>query len=187
MSYYDLNADEFYKKSIDANLSDLYSEFLPLIDKGGRILDAGCGSGRDSKYFLDNGYKVDAFDASQTLVEMASNLTGIKVKCHKFIELDSVEKYDAIWACASLLCLNHNELADNINHLSSFLKLGGIFCMSFKHGDNEIDANERHYNNMNEDKLNILLPDLKLSHQKTWISKDALGRVEMEWFNIILA
>ena len=74
--YYEKNAEEYCKATINIDMSNIYNKFLPFLPKGGRILDAGCGSGRDSKIFIDNGYKVLAFDASQELADRASHYIG---------------------------------------------------------------------------------------------------------------
>ena len=68
---------------------------LPL---GSRILDFGCGSGQDTKYFLEKGYRVEATDGSDELCKLASAFTGIEVKEMLFQDLDASGKYKGIWA-----------------------------------------------------------------------------------------
>ena len=65
---------ELFITTVGVNAQALYDHFLPLIPNGGRILDAGCGSGRDAKAFKDRGYIITAFDACAPLAEMASVL-----------------------------------------------------------------------------------------------------------------
>ena len=60
------------------------------------MLDFGCGSGRDTKYFLEYGYRVDAIDGSAELCKAASKFTGIEVRQILFQELQEKEKYDGI-------------------------------------------------------------------------------------------
>ena len=78
--YYNDNAQNFYDSTVDVDMTDLYRKFLPVVGAEGRILDLGCGSGRDTKYFVDLGYKVDAIDASKEMVRLASRKTGLEVK-----------------------------------------------------------------------------------------------------------
>lgn len=73
------------------------------------FLTLGCGAGRDTKYFLSRGYQVDAVDGSEQLCRIASEYTEIKVRQMLFQELDEKEKYDGIWACASILHLPKNN------------------------------------------------------------------------------
>jgi 2-polyprenyl-3-methyl-5-hydroxy-6-metoxy-1,4-benzoquinol methylase len=84
-------------------MSPLYAPFLAHIPPGGRILDAGCGSGRDSLYFLRHGYKIDAFDASAKMCRLASNHIGQAVTQKTFKEVSNAAAFDGIWACAALL------------------------------------------------------------------------------------
>ncbi|WP_338040958.1 hypothetical protein [Marinomonas algicola] len=69
--YYNMYAEDFAENTLSVDMSALYQCFLPLIPLQGHILDAGCGSGRDAKYFQSLGYEVSAFDASS---ELALNL-----------------------------------------------------------------------------------------------------------------
>ncbi|MBO3282402.1 class I SAM-dependent methyltransferase, partial [Intestinimonas butyriciproducens] len=74
--------------------------------------DFGCGSGRDTKYFLNRGFQTEATDGSAELVKIASEYTGIQVKQMLFQELDENNIYDGIWACSSILHLTRGELTD---------------------------------------------------------------------------
>lgn len=84
--------------------------FLSYLKPGARILDFGCGSGRDTKYFLEHGFEVDAIDGSERLCALAGKLTGIPVKQMLFEDLDAMDVYDGIWACASVLHLEYEPL-----------------------------------------------------------------------------
>ena len=68
IDYYNENADKFYENTVDADMSEQYQQFLKYLNQGAKILDFGCGSGRDSKYFIDNGYKVTAIDGAESCV-----------------------------------------------------------------------------------------------------------------------
>lgn len=103
LGYYDNHADEFYKNTVDVEFAIMQKHFLSKLKSGSYILDFGCGSGRDTKYFLEQGYLVDAIDGSIELCRLASEYTGIKVKNMFFQELAEVDKYDGIWACSSIL------------------------------------------------------------------------------------
>ena len=84
--------------------------FLRVLAENRFILDFGCGSGRDTKYFLSKGYQVEATDGSSELCKLASAFTGIKVKEMLFQDLDASDKYDGIWACSSILHLSKKKL-----------------------------------------------------------------------------
>ena len=110
LEYYNKNADNFAKITIDVNFYETQKHFQELLPEHGYILDFGCGSGRDTKYFLDQGFYVDATDGSEEMCHIASNYTGIQVRRLLFEELDENKKYDGIWACSSILHLPKNEL-----------------------------------------------------------------------------
>ena len=103
LQHYNVNAESFAANTVAVDFSQIQQEFLSTLPPGANILDFGCGSGRDTKYFLEQGYKVDAIDGSPMLCKLASTHTGIKVRQMLFQELHAKEKYDGIWACASIL------------------------------------------------------------------------------------
>ena len=81
--YYQDNARRFYSATVEIDMSAIYQKFLPLTPKGGSILDAGCGSGRDSLYFKSQGYDATAIDASAALCKLAGELLQQDVHCQK--------------------------------------------------------------------------------------------------------
>ncbi|HIW81207.1 MAG TPA: class I SAM-dependent methyltransferase [Candidatus Acetatifactor stercoripullorum] len=126
LNYYDSNAVEFYKNTVNVEFSAMQRRFLSKLEKGACILDFGCGSGRDVKYFIEQNYCVDAIDGSMELCKLACKYTGIEVKNMLFQELEEADKYDGIWACSSILHLPVDELADVMRRMSAALKENGI-------------------------------------------------------------
>ncbi len=186
-SFYDENAGDFFSATAQIDASDLYDSFLPLIPDSGRILDAGCGSGRDALAFKLQGYEVAAFDASKALSGLAQVLTGLPVQTCRFDDFSSNEPFDGIWACASLLHVPLSELPDNLSHLSRFLSDTGVFYCSFKYGDGEAERDGRHFSNLTESTLATLLENTPLTIKNTWISSDLRpGREDEKWLNTIL-
>lgn len=110
LKYYNQNADQFVQGTLSVDFKQTQDRFLAKLPAGAYSLDFGCGSGRDTKYFLENGYQVDAADGSEELCKIASDYTGIKVKQMLFEELCDVDKYDGIWACSSILHLSKDTL-----------------------------------------------------------------------------
>lgn len=185
--YYDNNAQVFYDSTISVDMQTLYEQFLPFIPVGSSILDAGCGAGRDSKAFLELGFDVDAFDASENLAELASELTGKEVVVELFQTYKNSKIFDAIWACASLLHVPLKELPTVFSSLSSMLKSDGIFYCSFKYGEGEIARNGRLFTNLNERCFAKQINGLPLNVKKQWITTDLReGREDEKWLNVIL-
>ena len=123
-----------------------------------RILDAGCGSGRDTKAFMDRGYRVEAFDASAALVEKARELTkALVIQCLFQDFFVTSPRYDGIWAQASLLHVPRAALPDVIFHLADSLVFGGLLWATFKYGaEPTIDNRGRFFTNMTEDSAKAL-------------------------------
>ena len=103
LKYYDENASVFAENTLKVDFNEVQNKFMSLLPDKAYILDFGCGAGRDTKAFIDKGFKVDATDGSKELCVIASRNTGIKVRQMLFEELSEIEKYDGIWACASIL------------------------------------------------------------------------------------
>ncbi len=186
--YYDQNAKQFVDETLLVDMTPLYEHFLPLIPSGGRILDAGCGSGRDARAFRDLGYRVSAFDASARMAEIASRHLGKPVEVRRFQGLDWQDDFDAIWACASLLHVPLAELADAFSRLANALNHTGVLYASFKYGRCERERNGRRFTNLDETGLAQLLEQVSaLSIQKTWTTGDLRpGREAERWLNTLL-
>ncbi|WP_394241156.1 class I SAM-dependent methyltransferase [Vibrio astriarenae] len=186
--YYSENALDFFSSTVNVDVRKLYEQFLPHVPNQGKILDAGCGSGRDSKSFLDLGYQVTSLDANESLAKLAEEYLGQKVVVATFDSFEAAPgEFDAIWACASLLHVPAIKLPETFNNLSLLLKSGGVFYCSFKYGDNEQVRNGRLFSDLNEAKLENILISSSLSVVHTWVTSDARpGRESEKWLNAIL-
>ncbi len=188
ISYYDTNASDFANGTADIVFTDIQDRFLSYIPEGGYILDFGCGSGRDAKYFLSRGYQVDAVDGSSKLCEIASRNIGITVRELLFSELDEIEKYDGIWACASILHLTKSDLVQVLANMIRAVRRAGVIYASFKYGNFEGYRNDRFFTDFNEGSLHELLKNYSdIGVVEEWISSDVRpGREDEKWLNIIL-
>ena len=187
IDFYNTNADSFYTSTVDVDMSHLYSRFTEHLPSNAHILDAGCGSGRDSKAFLTMGYRVTAFDASQEMVKRAKEHTGLNVQCLSFEQFQSAEKYDGIWSCASLLHIPMGELPAIMKRLEGMLAAGGVWYLSFKYGTGEREKDGRHFTDINEGILTDLLTPLHgLEVVSTWVTEDARPDRDEKWLNAII-
>ena len=188
LDFYNNNSKSYIESTLSVDMSHLYNDLLKHIPKGGYILDLGCGSGRDSLEFIKKGYNVTAVDGSKKLSIAASKLIGQKVICSKFEDLQLTEKFNGIWACASLLHVNKNHIVDIIKNLSSNLKTNGVFYISFKYGENEyIDEKGRYFNCYTEETFNELISKVEgLDIMKIYKTIDIVpGRGDITWLNIL--
>lgn len=122
IAYYDDPTNAYANQTVHADMSAIYARFEKYLAPGAAVLDAGCGSGRDSLHFMKAGYAVTAIDASQEMCAFASRLLQQEVRQLRFQELDYDTCFDGIWACASLL------------HV---LVPGGVLYASWKYGETE--------------------------------------------------
>ncbi|MER2491224.1 class I SAM-dependent methyltransferase [Catenovulum sediminis] len=186
--YYNNNAREFYNSTVLVDLSALYSEFLPLIKSAGVILDAGCGSGRDAFYFKQQGYLVEAFDASEQLAAIATEHLQQPVETKTFQQLCAQNTYHGIWCCASLLHVAKAELPLIFAKLAAALKNNGVMYVSFKYGETERVDNGRNFTDLTEYSLAKLIsqqPDLVMI--KHWQSADQRPNRSSEiWLNALI-
>jgi SAM-dependent methyltransferase len=182
--YYQQNAQRFFDETVDVDMSAVYQPFLAHLKPGARILDAGCGSGRDTKAFSKLGYAVDAFDASAELAERAERLIGRPVEVMRFQELTAVEQYDGIWCCASLLHVPEKELPEVMALLAKALKPGGVWYVSFKYGTGERVKDGRRFTDMNEDRLRGIVSTLQgILVKDIWTTGDRRPDRDDVWVN----
>lgn len=187
MNYYNQNAEQFAASTLTVDMSGLYTPFVKHLPVNARVLDAGCGTGRDAKAFAAMGYDVCAFDASEKMVEIARQQDGFKVEQATFLSFQSEGLFDGIWACASLLHIPFAELSHTFKRLAGLLADTGVFYVSFKYGENEVERDGRHFTDCNEELLSQLLANTELEIIKTWRTADKRpGRESEMWLNALL-
>ena len=188
LDFYNKNAETFVSGTVSVDFKETQDKFLNRLKPGDSILDFGCGSGRDTKYFLKSGFQVDAIDGSSELCKIASDYTGLEVKQMLFQELDSIGKYDGIWACSSILHLPKKELKLVLRKMGTALKENGIIYTSFKYGEFEGERNGRYFTDFTIEMFTFFLQDIdNLKVEEYWITGDVRpGRGEEKWLNLIL-
>ena len=188
INYYNENTESFIAGTVNVDFSDIQNRFMNKLKSGSFILDFGCGAGRDTKVFLDNGYHVEAIDGSEELCKFASQHTGIEVKHMYFQDLNAENKYDAVWACSSILHLPYEELVDVMKKIRIALKDNGLFYTSFKYSDFEGMRNGRYFIDMTEDRLHKLLEEVSgFEIDEIWTTSDVRpGRGEEKWLNLFI-
>lgn len=188
LDYYNKNSEEYFNSTLNVDMTNTYKEFLKLVPEGGKILDLGCGSGRDSMNFMKLGYEVTAVDGSKELAKKASALLGKEVIVSTFEELELKEKFHGIWACASLLHIKREDLKTVLNNLYNNLEDNGVFYMSFKYGEKEyVDDKNRYFNCFTDESIiSFINENTKYNILGLYITEDKLGRVnEVKWVNLI--
>ncbi len=189
VEYYNKNAAEFYERTCKFDMSDAYEKFLRYLPVGASILDAGCGVGRDLKYFREKGYKVEAFDASEEMVTIAKKETGLPVTLLRFEDMHFQEKFDSVWASASLLHVPYEETRNVLTRIYKALRLDGILYASYKYGDQKMGADDRVFYNMNEEKifpyLSGLFEVIEIRESASLTKNAAASSPSNSWLNIL--
>lgn len=185
LEYYDENAERFLADTADVEFGGLQSRFTAMLSAGGRILDLGCGSGRDSLAFLRAGFDVDAVDGSKQMVEAAKSLTGLDVVQVLFDEYEPDGLYDGVWACSSLLHVASGDLPCIIEKYSKALKPNGVFYLSFKLGNYEGMRNGRWFTDLDEESFRELISMIDcLEISEIGVTADVRpGRSDEKWLN----
>ena len=187
MNYYDLNAQEFFEGTVNADMSSHYKEFLSEIPKNGTLLDAGCGSGRDTLNFKKLGFNVVSIDGSEEMCKIASKYIGDDVLHMQFQDITFEYCFDGIWASASLLHVPSDEIEMVLKQFKKSLKRNGVLYASFKYGNFEGKRNGRYFNDLTEITAIRLFKKINFEVIKTWITKDSRkGRENEKWTNILV-
>lgn len=186
IDYYNQYADQFLQATLYVNMENLYQPFLAELPDSARILDLGCGSGRDTLAFKNKGYQVDAIDYSEVLVERAAQLTGIAIQQQSFYEIDIYDVYDGVWACASLLHCDRNRLPDVLKRIHAALRRDGVCYMSFKYGTTDRVKDGRAFTDLNKEQANDLLHELEgVEVLQPWITVDKRPDRDENWLNVL--
>ena len=186
VDYYNRNADSFFEGSINADMSVVRARFLSYVPAGGRILDAGCGSGRDSKVFMEAGYDVVSFDASEEMCKRASEYIGREVKNMRFEEMSFANEFDGIWACASLLHVALEKLPVIVKKLHEALRTNGAVYASFKYGEGTKIRGDRVFSDFTEESVIPLFENAGFKIVSNVVGTDSRpGREDEKWVNVI--
>lgn len=188
LKYYNDNANQFYNDTVDVVFTKTQENFLKYLPDKAYILDFGCGSGRDSKAFIEKGYKVDAIDGSEEMCRLAEKLLNQEVSCIRFQDFVADNKYDGIWACASILHLDIDNINKVLIKLREALRTKGYLYTSFKLGEFNGFRKGRYFTYMTKESIEALIKSIggfDIIEMK--VSSDARpGRDDEQWINIIL-
>ena len=191
LDFYQTNAKDFFSQTINVDMQNVYQPFLENLPKGKQaILDVGCGSGRDSVFFANQGFDVTAIDGSQNLIDLAKETDNrVNWQCMTFEEIDAQNwqnHFTGIWACASLLHVPFDDLTKLLNDLILCIKPDGILYASFKYGDSEREKDGRFFCDINEQRWQLIGEQLDSAKAlKLWQTVDNRMDKRDIWWNIL--
>ena len=187
LTFYDENAASYALQTESADLTQLYERFLQLIPRGGRILDLGCGGGRDLRAFKSFGFECIGLDPSKRLAKIAKEHSGCEVIVARAQDLCFREEFDGIWACASLLHISRSELPLTMDRVRNSLKIGGVLFLSMQEGNgSSVAPDGRFYEKYSAGELEIIMVSANLDVISQWATSDTLqGRELISWINLL--
>lgn len=184
INYYNQNASDYFSITVNVDFDQLRRKFVSYLPSDARIIDIGCGSGRDVKAFCEMGYDTIGLDASEALVAEARKHLGIEVITADMTTWIADEPFDGIWCCAALLHLHEDEADMFLHNLQHNLKPGGILFLSVKEGiKTGTDEIGRFMYNYTEPELRIKLETTGLKIIEIDTTADSLGRGGFRWLN----
>lgn len=187
-NYYESNAERYAAETFSADMSEQYQRFLPLLKKGAKILDVGSGSGRDACYFKKQGYQVTALEPSKNLCREIRKVFPGEIVCSDIQNYRSTERYDGIWACASLIHLQEEEVLCFFEKIDQYLNDNGMVYVSGKNGIQTGEAEDgRYFLEFTEQLVEkILKVNEQLELERLWYTEDVNGRRGFRWLNVVL-
>lgn len=188
MNYYNKNAQLYFSTTINVDMSKLQNYFLSHLPESGDILDIGCGSGRDAKYFMNKGYQVLPLEPAGELAKLAEAYLKIPVSQDKIADINYKERFIGAWACASLLHLPSSEMPQALEKIYTALQAQGYLFLSLKYGEKEEFRNGRFFCDYTEDKFESLnYQAIGFTLIEYTISQDKrVGREDEAWLNVLL-
>ena len=163
IEFYNTNAQKYSSYSYEHEKGELYQKFLNFLPEKGSILDAGCGAGWDTKFFLKNGYTVTALDASVKLLDVIETHKNLEKIESDFLNFKSKKIFDGIWASFSLQHMPKSDFKPALKLLKNSLSETGFFYIGIHEGNKEIrDTLGRYYSYYGESEISGIIQSLNL-------------------------
>lgn len=187
IDFYELNAHRYAGLTSSVDLSQLRSRFIKHLPPHARVLDVGCGAGRDLRAFKAAGFEAEGIEPAPALARIAREFSGCPVSVTTIDKLEANGKFDGVWACASLLHLRVAELPEALARIRRALRDPGIFFMSMQRGAGENAAPDgRFYCLYEESEILDAVNGQGFVPLDVWESGDALPeRQAIRWINLL--
>lgn len=195
LKYYSDNAAQVAER-YESVVSNLSAHFVDSFSKGGKILDIGCGSGRDLAVLHKLGFDIYGVDPTPEFVAIAQRthpeLVG-RIFLGKLPDLQVPfnDNFDGVLCSAVLMHIDIEQLPATAAAIKSCLKLGGrlLYSVPSKRTDvveSNRDANGRLFIPDQASRLNTLFSDLGFIEIQSWTNSDSMGRESVEWMSMLL-
>jgi len=195
LNYYSANAPLLTERYELADVHEIQNLLLETFTKKSKLLEIGCGSGRDAFFMLSNGYNIIAVDGSEKMIseskkihpKLSNNLF------HKILpnDLKFDIKFDGVYTIATLMHLDKNNIEKAILSIYDLLNPSGKFLMSvclFRDDINEngFDEQGRFFLILEHEEWLNICKNVGFKILETKINKDGLNRDGIIWLILIL-
>jgi SAM-dependent methyltransferase len=186
IEYYEKNAERFWQGTRDHDVTQNYDAFLKALAGEGphKILDFGCGPGRDIAAFKNLGHDPVGLDGTLNFVNMAAKYTGCEVLHQDFTSLDlPPETFSGVFANASLF----HVPKDIINHVlktlfATIIDGGALFSSNPRGNDEESYSNGRYGAYYSESEWINYVESAGFSLIGQYYRPKGLSREQQHWF-----
>jgi SAM-dependent methyltransferase len=197
LAYYTAHWEDLVQRYESADVTELQALLAASFSPGARLLELGCGSGRDAAFMLANGFDVIASDAAQEMIDAAAAchpaLAGRL--CRICLPLDltpSLGPFDGVYAVATLMHLTRPAIQDVFSGIRRVLVPGGrlFFSVPLHRNDvaaDELDAKGRRFTAMTRTAWTGICRHTGFDVIALTISSDGLGRESFAWLNCLAA
>ena len=195
IKYYAENAAQVAER-YESVVSDLSAHFADSFSKGGKILDIGCGSGRDLAVLHKLGFDCYGVDPVLKFVEIAQRLhpeleNRIALGKLPDLQVPFNGNFDGVLCSAVLMHIEIEQLPATATAIKSCLKLGGrlLYSVPSKRTDvveSNRDANGRLFIPDQADRLNSMFSSIGFNEIASWNNSDSMGRDSVEWVSVLL-
>jgi SAM-dependent methyltransferase len=194
LDYYALHASEVAQR-YEVAPSPLAHRFAESFPAGGRILDIGCGSGRDLAQLHKQGFQPYGVDGTEVFVQLAQMLhPELKGRVVQGLLPDLLTpfdgEFDGVLCCAVLMHIDSTELFNAALSIKRCLKVNGRLLISVPSqrsdtGDGERDSNGRLFKTYPSAYLRLIFERLGFSLIAEWDNSDAMIRQGIEWVSLL--
>lgn len=190
---YSANAALFEKRSSSASkVPSFLKQFAAQLDHGAHILDLGCGSGHDAAWYIQKGFRVTGIDPTAELISRAKKRCRNRRASFEVVSMQDAkfpaQKFDAVWANASLIHLPKKQLLPMLRKLKRWLSFSGSIGATIHNGKNEGFTSRtwipgRFFSSYLKEELreHFLDAEFEIDFLKRVINQDRKGR----WLNVI--
>ena len=175
---YNKYAELYAKYTKDKLLQFQLTEFSSMLPKKGKVLDAGCGCGRDAAYLSEEGLNVTAVDICDGMINEAKK-NNVLVKKQDILKLKEQDEYDGVWCMATLADIPKTDVSKVLKNFFTSLKKEGILYIAVKEGKGEELIEKEKYGNLprfyafyEKEELEKLLIDSGFIVHKSTLSND---------------